>query len=514
MVLIRNGVDERSASVRNNSARTSEVINLLFVGRFDRQKGFDILLDAMKELEGRPFHLTVVGGGVLHLSDLPSRENITYVGWLDADATALAFSVADVLVMPSRWEGFAMVPLEAMSHSLAIIASDCSSLPEVVKDGYNGLLFPVGDSEALVKCIESRAVEQWAVMGRNGYSMYIAHFTGTMMSEATNQVYRQIVGHANSEAAGRNVGTVRALDMSYGEQPLVSVYIPTKDRLNLLKRAVESVAEQTYSNIELVIADDCSTDGTREYLQSLAMAGRAKVVLLPSSMGACVARNFAISAASGKFVTGLDDDDYFLPHRITDFVELWARVQAGKPVAGLFQPARMLHPKGEETVFTRALQTADDLRSTNEVGTHVFAPKEHFLGAGLFDPAMPCWQDWDLWVRMAARYGVFVGGGKESYVWDMSRIEGHTTNKPEFLIRHGLQLFTYKQQLRARHERLGVLGTLSLYPQIRLSAVEVLMLSSSKQWRFAVKYVARKVLGNSGFGRLRLAVKNKTIQGA
>ncbi|MCG2794063.1 MAG: glycosyltransferase [Weeksellaceae bacterium] len=93
------------------------------------------------------------------------------------------------------------------------------------------------------------------------------------------------------------------------ENPKVTIYIPTKNRLALLKKAVDSVLRQTYTNWELIVVNDASTDGTKDYLDDLSKSNpKVKVIHHHESLGACVSRNDAIFSATGTFITGLDDD--------------------------------------------------------------------------------------------------------------------------------------------------------------------------------------------------------------
>src|SRR3954454_1519728 len=109
---------------------------------------------------------------------------------------------------------------------------------------------------------------------------------------------------------------------------LVSIYIPTKDRLPLLKRAVDSVLAQTVRNIELIIVSDGSSDETCDYVRSIKSDIQIRLIDNESSHGACHARNQAIELAKGRFITGLDDDDYFMPHRIERFLTAWTKLEA------------------------------------------------------------------------------------------------------------------------------------------------------------------------------------------
>ncbi|WP_322049491.1 glycosyltransferase family A protein [Paraburkholderia sp. J67] len=290
----------------------------------------------------------------------------------------------------------------------------------------------------------------------------------------------------------------------------VSVYIPTKNRLNLLKRSLSSVFNQTYDNVEILVADDGSTDGSREYLLELEGRNLIKLISMPTSMGACVARNFAISASSGDFITGLDDDDYFLPDRISNFINSWDKLSKNNErVAGIFSPIRLMYSNREKIAFTEKRITADRLRKENCVGSQIFAPRSNFFGAGLFDPAMPCWQDWDMWLRIADRFGCFVNSDEMSYVWDMTDPGAHISNKPEFAIRYGYQLFMHKAGVRGFKARVGPIAALSHYSQVSLSASEFSALVLYGQAGRAFRYAVKKTLGEERVERLRAFVEQK-----
>jgi glycosyltransferase involved in cell wall biosynthesis len=303
----------------------------------------------------------------------------------------------------------------------------------------------------------------------------------------------------------KNVMNVMSDDLT----PLVSVYIPTKNRIELLKRAIDSVFNQTYKNVELIVADDGSTDGSREFLSKLAESGKLQLVLLPSSMGACVARNLAICASRGEFVTGLDDDDYFLPNRIHSLIEQWnSLAKCEESVAGVFDSIRILFSNGEGRVVGNAREDVSALRMRNQVGSQIFAPRKHFIESGLFDPAMPCWQDWEMWLRMANRYGEFIRNASSTYVCDMNDGVDHISNKPGFMIRHGYKLFLHKANLRSWREKIGPLGALSLYPQINLTGFEVCSLILGGEVKIVVNYFFKKILGMDNYKKIQFSAKS------
>ncbi|MCZ6672974.1 MAG: glycosyltransferase family 2 protein [Verrucomicrobia bacterium] len=98
--------------------------------------------------------------------------------------------------------------------------------------------------------------------------------------------------------------------------PLVSVIIPTHNRSDrFLPRASRSVLNQTWQNLELIIVDDGSTDGTADVVKRLGDE-RVRYLVHDESRGGCAARNSGVEVAHGEFVAFLDDDDEWLPHKL------------------------------------------------------------------------------------------------------------------------------------------------------------------------------------------------------
>ncbi len=191
LFVIHNGVPQRHFIRPDKSHDTS--VNLLFVGRFDYQKGYDILLDAMKRLQNPHIHLTLIGDSVHSAQQIEKLPQAQYTGWLKASQMEPYFINADVLVIPSRWEGFAMVPLEAMSYSLPIIASDATSLPEVVIDKQTGYLFKNGDANSLLSVLNRLDKSDLSEMGRKGNQLYTENFTSQAMIAKTHSLYADIM---------------------------------------------------------------------------------------------------------------------------------------------------------------------------------------------------------------------------------------------------------------------------------------------------------------------------------
>jgi 1,2-diacylglycerol 3-alpha-glucosyltransferase len=156
---------------------------LLYVGRLDREKRVDLLLQALHRLHRPDLQLAVAGRGAraATLQTLTRRleldQQVVFTGYVpDQDLVALLNS-ADIFCMPSDAELQSIATLEAMGTGRPIIAAAAGALPELVKNGVNGYLFRADEAEDAARCIAKLAdqPEAWAAMGAASRTMVQPH---------------------------------------------------------------------------------------------------------------------------------------------------------------------------------------------------------------------------------------------------------------------------------------------------------------------------------------------------
>jgi len=194
MAHIANGIpcNPPVAAARSQPDWPADKRRLLFVGRFDRQKGVDILLEALRELRDSTFAY-LVGSAVLNDgAALKLPDNVRTTGWLSAADLTAYYETADVLVAPSRWEGFGLTAVEAMRAGLPVIASRVGGLAEVVEHDVTGLLVEPNSSAALVSAIRSIGTESLKSMGEAGRHRFVERFTLDRMHSQLTALYQRL----------------------------------------------------------------------------------------------------------------------------------------------------------------------------------------------------------------------------------------------------------------------------------------------------------------------------------
>ena len=205
--------------------------------------------------------------------------------------------------------------------------------------------------------------------------------------------------------------------------PLVSAYMPTRNRAASLERAIESVLEQSYQPVELIVVDDASDDSTSDLLKTYSGLDDVMIIHNSEPLGASASRNLAVSKASGEFVTGIDDDDFWRPNRIKVMVSSWQDEAYG----GICTNDRMDFGDKEIVWKKKHLITLNDLLYYNMAGNQVLMKKSHFLELGGYDEKLSSAQDYDLWIRLAHDFGPIKNIPKTTQVVNMRDDEERIT---------------------------------------------------------------------------------------
>jgi glycosyltransferase involved in cell wall biosynthesis len=210
-------------------------------------------------------------------------------------------------------------------------------------------------------------------------------------------------------------------------QPLISVYLTTKNRQQLLSRAIESVLAQDHQNCELIIVDDGSSDDTpllvADYQQK---NSNISYYRNEQSQGTAAARNLAISYTNGEFITGLDDDDHFLPNRLSSLLAAYDDKYAFVCSSVIWDFGHRQKVSDKKT----AVFTLQEQLNYNHATTQILVKRERIQASGAFDTNLDARLDYDAWTCLMIRFGSALRINVPSYV--LSRNEGvaRITNSP------------------------------------------------------------------------------------
>lgn len=185
---------------------------------------------------------------------------------------------------------------------------------------------------------------------------------------------------------------------------LISVVIPTHNRCERLRQAIESVRTQSWKDLEIIVVDDASTDGTPALMAELStIEPRIRHIRNAVSLGGGGARNAGIAAARGEYVAFLDDDDLWLPEKL----QCQHAILKADGSAAAVSCSFILSAPGRPEV-TRTLSAPADLQALlrkNLLGgaSVCLTTRTTLREIGGFDPALRSCQDWDLWLKLFAR---------------------------------------------------------------------------------------------------------------
>lgn len=346
---------------------------LLSVARDVEQKNLDRLLAACELAREKHPDLRLVHIGrsdrdwtkypfVTHIGMVPNHEMPTWMRW------------ADAFVLPSLWEGFGTVLIEALACGTPVIASNRAPMSEVVTHRWDGLLC---DPESVTDI--ARAIFE---LGDEGTRARLA-----APARTSSEPYDfESISRRESALYGWMLNTAK---------PKVSVVIPTYNRQQFIERAVRNVLDQAYPALELVVVDDGSTDETAEVLGRLATEPRIRV-LTQQNLGLPAALNAGFAVATGELFAWSCDDDFYRPGAL---MALARELTLDNTAGAVFADYELVGDEvGKRTVHTGPLS---DLHVRNTIGLCVLFRRSVWEQTGKFDPAYILAEDYEYWVRMS-----------------------------------------------------------------------------------------------------------------
>ncbi|MCI9381684.1 MAG: glycosyltransferase [Dorea sp.] len=186
------------------------------------------------------------------------------------------------------------------------------------------------------------------------------------------------------------------------ERPLVSVVIPVYNRMDMIERSINSVLNQTYKNIEIIVIDDGSIDDTLKIIEHLSISDIK--VLKQNHRGANAARNLGISAAKGEFIAFQDSDDEWLPNKLEKQITYMLRSSYEACYCPFF-----LYEGSHNGVFFSDYQDKQKyerdllemLKVRNVISTQTLVIHRNIISdVGIFDEEMPRCQDYEFVIRI------------------------------------------------------------------------------------------------------------------
>jgi len=182
--------------------------------------------------------------------------------------------------------------------------------------------------------------------------------------------------------------------------PEVSVIIPTRNRLEFLTIALDSVWSQSMTNIEVLIINDASSDGTKEFLENLPHEN-VRYINNEVPVGGGEARNLGMKMATGNYIAFLDDDDTWMPDKLAKQLEY---LKANSNLVLVSCDYYSINEKGKKKlVKSKKLTNKSEIYRANFLGgaSMYLVSKDSLVKYGYFDPSLRSGQDWDLLIRLS-----------------------------------------------------------------------------------------------------------------
>ena len=192
------------------------------------------------------------------------------------------------------------------------------------------------------------------------------------------------------------------------KRPLVSIIMPAYNAVKFISESIVSVQQQTFSNWELIIIDDASTDTTLAVVEEYcSYQKRIRSIALPTNQGAGFARNVGIKAAEGDFIAFLDSDDLWKPEKLQVQLDFMQK----HDLFFTYSSYELINEQGQRhNKLVKALEKLDlrKILKANYVGNLTGIYNAAAIGK-IYHPPIRKRQDWAMWIQVMQKVGIAKG---------------------------------------------------------------------------------------------------------
>ena len=299
------------------------------------------------------------------------------------------YNSVDVLFITSNYEAHPLVAYEAMACAVPIVSGNVGDLWEIIDNGKNGFIFdPCSQAKGFRHALKLLRDDEELrkSMGRLAREAVLRRWKWEFIA---NQ-YRAL---GKAPAIGKHV-------------PKVTVITAVKNRADRVKRCIDSVLEEGYPNLEYIIVDGASDDGTVDILREYEEKHDYIKIISEPDRSQGEARNKGLQIATGDFVTFQDSDDKMIDGKLGILSEFLAN---NDKYFAVFGNTAFCNP-GDETV---TLDNSDAIPSEINFET---LNKSNYIGSGAimlrnspevrFNPEIRFGEDYDLWMKIMAKFTI------------------------------------------------------------------------------------------------------------
>jgi glycosyltransferase involved in cell wall biosynthesis/GT2 family glycosyltransferase len=435
------------------AGREGGPLRILFAGRLQRVKGVLPLVEACLEAEDPGWRLTLAGGDtdtapmgqsmrMTIETMVGDDERVDVRGPVPHDELQRLYGEHDLVAVPSYFEVWSNVALEAMRAGAPVLACPSAGLAEIVEDGVSGWLAPGTGREAVRRVLERLLADRAEVERVRASGAPRARFLELTDEDGVLAEYRELLSTCNPPSPQKPSLKEGFRGLGDADGPLVTGVVTYYGEHETVREAVDSLLGQTHRNLEVLVVNDGSFCAEDRALFELAELDRVRVLHKPNG-GESTARNLAILDSDGEYLAFLDADNTLEPGFVARAV---AMIEADPEIAYVTSWLRFFGDEEEARVRVGASGYAplgNAVRSDDAINSDgdsiALMPRRLFAREGYsYEEDGVLMADWELYRRLRedGRFGAVIPaleanyrmrpgslshlavGGRHAHAWD------------------------------------------------------------------------------------------------